>query len=132
MRLGAYQQSMWPNSYGTFDLFGIDENSYPNTYLLSESDVPRSPILSTREKHLLTYEIFASGFPKVTKEIQVDLSGDKPPLPPRGMPFASSGHPSFTTVVAPTQYNEPQSPELYDFSGAPVIRIESPDGGLFD
>jgi hypothetical protein len=75
-------EASWPDSIGTFDLFGIDENSY--TYLLSksdvnESDVKRSAIISTREKHILTYEIFASGFPKATARIALDLEASMPP-----------------------------------------------------
>jgi hypothetical protein len=130
MRLGAYQQSIWPNSYGTFDLFGIDQKSYPNTYLLSESDVPRSPILSTREKHLLTYEIFASGFPKVTKEIEVDLTKEKPYFDPK-IPYSPSGASTFTQVISDPvkHFYEQQSSELPDSFGATVIRIEPSDGG---
>jgi hypothetical protein len=53
----AYTENIWPDSIGTFDLFGIDANSYPDTYLLSESavnesDVKRSAIISTREEHI--------------------------------------------------------------------------------
>jgi hypothetical protein len=131
MRLGAYQQSIWPNSYGTFDLFGIDANS--NTYLLSEADVPRSPILSTREIHLLTYEIFASGFPKVTKEIEVDLTKEKPYFDPK-IPYSPSGATTTAHVISdPFKHlYEQQSSELPDSFGGTVIKIEPSDGGSVD
>jgi hypothetical protein len=113
MRSSAYQQSIWPNSYGTFDLYGIDVDDYPKTYLLSESDVPRSPILSTREKHLLTYEIFASGFPKVTKEIVVDLTEEKPNIDAK-IPYSPSGVATWTQVTTDPdkRFYEQQSSEL--------------------
>ncbi len=133
MRSGAYQQSIWPNSYGTFDLYGIDVDDYPNTYLLSESDVPRCPILSTREKHLLTYEIFASGFPKVTKEIEVDLTKEKPYFDPK-IPYSPSGAPTTTQVISDPvkHFYEQQPSELPDSFGATVIRIEPSAGGSVD
>jgi hypothetical protein len=79
----AYAQNIWPDSLRTFDLFGIDAFSYPDTYLLSESDVtPRSAIISTREKHILTYEIFAKGFPQVTAKIALDFGESMPATSP--------------------------------------------------
>lgn len=95
----AYSQSIRPQDCGTFDLFGIDANSYPKTYLLNESDVARSPIVSTREKHRLTYEIFAPGFPKVTKEIELDLSGEGPHLD-EATQYSSSGYPTTVRVIS--------------------------------
>jgi hypothetical protein len=132
-RSNAYHQSIWPNSYGTFDLYGIDVDDYPKTYLLSESDVPRWPILSTREKHLLTYEIFASGFPKVTKEIELDLTKEKPYFDPK-IPYSPSGATTTTHVISdPLKHlYEQQSSELPDWPGATVIRIEPSDGGSVD
>lgn len=97
MRAGAYADCIWPDSCGTFDLFGVDANSYPDTYLLSESDVKRTAIISTREKHILTYEIFASGFPKATAKIALDLEESKPP--PVGNHFASSGENLYGTGI---------------------------------
>ena len=124
--------SIWPNSCGTFDLFGIDANSYPNTYLLNKLDVERSPIISTHELHVLTYEIFADGFSKLIVKINLDLRREKSHLD-TGMQYSPSGYPTSTTIIhagSPAsvildalQDDERQSQELLDYSSSPVITI---------
>jgi hypothetical protein len=74
----GYEQSIWPRSTGAFDLFGIHDTYYPMTYLLSELDVtPRQPIIQTLGTYALTYEIYSTGFPKLTVQVELNL----PPLP---------------------------------------------------
>ena len=132
----AYKENIWPNSIGTFDLFGIDANSY--TYLLSESDVnesdvKRSAIISTREKHILTYEIFAPGFPKATAKIVVDFEERmSPPLPMAGFPgITSSGYRTHASVSAfdPLSASVPselETPDPIPKISLPKIRIAHP------
>jgi hypothetical protein len=70
----GYSQFIWPESQASFDLFGIDVDSYPETYLLSESDIrPRRPIISTHGTYLLEYEIYAAGFPKLIFTVELCL-----------------------------------------------------------
>jgi len=124
----AYAQNIWQNSFGTFDLFGIDAFSYPDTYLLSESDVtPRSAIISTREKHILTYEIFAKGFPRVTAKIALDFGRSMPTTNPRAniSGYSGSGYPQIISVVSSIPSHGP-----FVFGGAdstPTVTIVSVD-----
>ncbi len=70
----GYSQFIWPESTGSFDLFGIDVGSYPETYLLSEADImPRNPIISAPGTYKLAYEIYAAGFPKLTFDVELRL-----------------------------------------------------------
>jgi hypothetical protein len=55
------------------------------------------------------------------KEIEVDSSEDKPHLDV-AMPYSSSGAQTTVGIIL--------DPVKHYFSGAPVIRIERPDGGL--
>jgi hypothetical protein len=123
---GAYAQKIERDSFGTFDLFGIDAKSYPDTYLLSNSDVKQSAIISTPEKHILTYEISASGFPKATAKIVLDIEERmSPPLPMAGffpwMP--SSGYATQTTVIPDDYRIASDSSELETPDPIPKIRL---------
>jgi hypothetical protein len=70
----GYSQFIWPESSASFDLLGIAADSYPETYLLSESDVrPRKPIISTHGTYLLGYEIYAAGFPQLSFKVELCL-----------------------------------------------------------
>lgn len=72
-RLG-YDQAIWPKSKGSFDLFGINANQFPETYLHSELDVrPRVPVIQNPGTYTLTYEIYAIGFPKLVVEVELSL-----------------------------------------------------------
>jgi len=72
-RLG-YDQAIWPKSSGSFDLFGIHADHYPHIYLHSENDIlPRTPIIREFGSYILTYEIYATAFPKLTFEVHLDL-----------------------------------------------------------
>lgn len=127
---GAYAQNIWPDSFGTFDLFGIDAFSYPDTYLLSRSDItPRSAIISTREKHILTYEIFAKGFPRVTAKIALDFGGRMPTTNPRAnnSGYSGSGRPQSISVVSsiPSHFHGPFV--FGDPDSTPKVTIESVD-----
>jgi hypothetical protein len=126
----TYNDTISPNSCGTFDLFGVDAQSYPKTYLLSKSDIPREPIVSTREEHILTYEISALGFPKSTMKVALDLSANMRPIntsvpfPSSGMPlslslpFSSSGA---TPIITITQY--PSANPLENPGSGPTIKL---------
>jgi hypothetical protein len=129
---GAYAQKIERDSFGTFDLFGIDAKLYPDTYLLSNSDVKQSAIISTREKHILTYEISASGFPKATAKIVLDMEERmSPPLPIAGFPWIpSSGYRTHVTVSAfdPSIESDPSELENPDFiPKIPLPRIWTAD-----
>ena len=70
----GYSQFIWPKSTGSFDLFGIETNSYPITYLLSEADIfPRPPIISAHDTYILAYAIYADRFPEVTFRVELCL-----------------------------------------------------------
>jgi hypothetical protein len=72
-RLG-YDQAIWPKSSGSFDLFAIHKDHYPDIYLHSENDIlPRTPIIREFGSYTLTYEIYAPAFPKLTFEVHLDL-----------------------------------------------------------
>jgi hypothetical protein len=118
-----YQETIPPENFRTFDLFGIDANSPPDTYLLSESDIGRSPILSTSEKHILTYEISASGFRTVTKEIELDLS-DRGPRADEWLSASvpGSGYPVFAKVIS--------GPELYSGTASAKFQIPEASDGI--
>ena len=127
----AYKQNIWPDDFGTFDLFGIDALSYPDTYLLSESDItPRSAIISTREKHILTYEISAKGFPEVTARIALDFGRSMPTTTQlKNISYSGSGYPQFTSVVSsiPSHFYESDSVLFEDPDSTPKVTIESVD-----
>jgi hypothetical protein len=130
---GAYAQKIERDSFGTFDLFGIDAKSYPDTYLLSNSDVKQSAIISTREKHILTYEISASGFPKATAKIVLDMEERmSPPLPIAGFPWMpSSGYRTYATISAfdPSIESDPselENPDPIPKISLPKISIANP------
>lgn len=126
----TYSYTISQNSWGTFDLFGVDAESYPNTYLLSKSDIPREPIASTRGEHILTYEISALGFPKSTMKVALDLSENMRPInssvpfPSSGMPqsfslpFSSSGATPTITISQYPSANPSQNP-----GSGPTIRL---------
>lgn len=99
----TYARSISPSNPGTFDLFGIDAESFPNTYLLSNSDVAISPILSVPQTHLLTYEISAIGFSTIRATIAVDLTGNPPPINPDYTIYSGSGAPSTLSVTSSPQ-----------------------------
>lgn len=128
----AYAQNIWQDDLGTFDLFGIDAFSYPDTYLLSRSDVtPRSAIISTREKHILTYEILAKGFPQVTAKIALDFGGSMPTTSPRAniSEYSGSGYPQTISVVSSNPSHDHGSyPFVFgDPDSTPKVTIKSVD-----
>jgi hypothetical protein len=57
-----------------FDLFGIDVDSYPGTYLLSESDVrPRTPIVSALGTLFVGVRDLRCWFPQLTFKVELCL-----------------------------------------------------------
>jgi hypothetical protein len=99
----SYAQTISSTVPGTFDLFGISEGSFPSTYLLTNADVFIFPILTTPERHFLTYEISAIGFPKIRAKIGLDLTGNPPPTNPGTTIYSGSGAPVTYSVVDPTR-----------------------------
>ena len=73
----AYSQRIWPEDCRTFDVFGIDANSYANTQLLNESDVPRSRWFTPEA--CLTYESSHLDS-KVDQGNRVGFGGERPHL----------------------------------------------------
>jgi hypothetical protein len=108
-----YRQSIPSDSTGTFDLFGMDARTYPVTYLLSESDFASSPIISTPEQHILTYQVFARDFRPTTFQIRVSFDGIRPSSEPTPGPYSSSGYPQIVTVIAPGQDNSDVTPMIW-------------------
>jgi hypothetical protein len=125
----VYSQTIQAQKDAVFDLFGIHEEGFPNTYLLSDSDVPRPAILTTPEMHVLTYEITATGFPTVRAKVAVDLSGKGPPSNTGVTIYQPSGEPTTISVSVVGQSEISGSPpRIWD--PTPKICIVEPGDPL--
>lgn len=81
MEVPGYSLDISPKHEWRFDIFGVDDNQYPDTFLLSERDVnPWSPITTSTGMHKLTYEVVADGFSdlKVVVLLTLDASSHVP------------------------------------------------------
>ena len=68
----AYQQTIWPEDQGAFDLLCVDLENGARVYLNNALDVIPAPILFERPgTHLLHYEVFAPGFERVPFRIRL-------------------------------------------------------------
>jgi len=62
----AYNQTIWPQSHGAFDLLCVDLNHGSRVYLNNALDVAPRPVLFEQAgEHLLRYEVFAHGFERL-------------------------------------------------------------------
>ena len=75
--LPGFQQTIWPQSHGSFDLLGINMNNGSEVFLNSAADVnPRNPIITAPGDHQLEYEIFCQGFPPLNVNVLLHVTGD--------------------------------------------------------
>ena len=75
--LPGFEQTIWPQSHGTFDLLGINADNGSEVFLNSAADVvPRHPIITAPGEYQLEYEIFSQGFPPLNVTILLNLTGD--------------------------------------------------------
>ncbi len=59
----AFEQTIWPNSHGAFDLLCVDMEHGSRVYLNSALDKSPTPMLfDCVGDHILEYEVFAQGF----------------------------------------------------------------------
>jgi hypothetical protein len=59
----AFEQTIWPDSHGAFDLLCVDMERGSRVYLNNALDVIPRPVLFDRVgEHILEYEVFAHGF----------------------------------------------------------------------
>jgi hypothetical protein len=75
MEVPGYSLDISPKHQWRLDIFGVDDNQYPRTFLLSERDVNLwTPIITTEGTHRLTYEVTADGFPDLKVVVLLTLS----------------------------------------------------------
>ena len=76
----GYEQVIWPDSEGQFDLFGIEQPSQaqaPRVFLHSALDLhPRSSIIKQPGEYRLEFEVFSEGFPKLAFAVKLSLPQD--------------------------------------------------------
>jgi hypothetical protein len=81
MEVPGYSIDISPKHQWRFDIFGVDDDHYPQTFLLSERDVNSwTPIISRNGTHRLTYELTADGFPdlRVVVLLTLDIDSHEP------------------------------------------------------
>lgn len=62
----AFEQTIWPESHGAFDLLCVDMDRGSRVYLNNALDVSPTPVLlDAVGEHLLEFEVFAHGFERV-------------------------------------------------------------------
>ena len=62
----AFEQTIWPQSHGAFDLLCVDMNHGPRVYLNNALDVaPRPALFEQVGTHLLHYEVLAHAFERI-------------------------------------------------------------------
>jgi hypothetical protein len=72
----AYEQTIWPNDFGAFDLLALDAADPTRVYLNSALDVaPLPPLLTGAGRHILHYAVLARDFPILRFQIELVLSG---------------------------------------------------------
>jgi len=75
-----YNQIIWPNSSGQFDLLAVDLESCDRIFLVSMRDLsPRQPIIDSKGDHILTFEAFADGFPIAEVKISLKVTENNTP-----------------------------------------------------
>jgi hypothetical protein len=75
--LPGFEQTIWPQSHGAFDLLGINQNNGSEVFLSSALDLhPRVPIITVAGDYQLEYEIFSQGFPRLTVRVLLNLTGN--------------------------------------------------------
>ena len=73
----AFEQTIWPESHGAFDLLCVDSELGSRVYLNNALDVIPTPFLfDSIGEHLLEYEVFAHGFERVQFSVRLRTSND--------------------------------------------------------
>ncbi len=76
----AYQQTIWPQSEGCFDLLALDSEQPTRIFLMSNNDVhPRRPITTERGLYGFRYEVLADGFPPLEFSVVLNVDGSDQP-----------------------------------------------------
>jgi hypothetical protein len=71
----VYQQTIWPDDEGAFDLLCVDRKNGARVYLNNALDVAPTPILFERPgTHILHYEVLAPGFERVPFKVRLRLT----------------------------------------------------------
>jgi len=73
----GYHHTIWPNSSGRFDLFGIEAETN-HVFMHTQCDITddsgcRTPIIKGTGQFILNYEIYADHFPITSFAIKLDL-----------------------------------------------------------
>jgi hypothetical protein len=73
----AYEQTIWPNDFGAFDLLAVDAADPTRVYLNSALDVaPLPPLLTGAGRHILHYAVLARDFPILRFQVELVITGD--------------------------------------------------------
>jgi len=77
VNVSSYEQMIWPQDEGKFDLLSIDAALGTHVYLHSTKDLyPRQPIITSTGTYLLNYAILAEGFMPISFWVQLTITGD--------------------------------------------------------
>ncbi|HUB66452.1 MAG TPA: hypothetical protein VL981_03080 [Candidatus Methylacidiphilales bacterium] len=83
----GYQQLIWPGDMGEFDLLNIladhprlpQQPRYPSALVPSDLDLNPAPMLFTScGTYVVTYEVYAENFPRLTFTVRMDVTGTAP------------------------------------------------------
>jgi hypothetical protein len=73
----SFEQTIWPNDHGAFDLLAVDSGDPTLVYLNTALDVaPLPPLLHGAGNYDLNYAVIARDFPMLRFTIRLQLSGD--------------------------------------------------------
>ena len=73
----AFEQTIWPESHGAFDLLCVDMERGSRVYLNNALDVSPTPVLlDAVGEHLLEYEVFAHGFERVVFTVRLRTTAE--------------------------------------------------------
>jgi hypothetical protein len=75
--LQGYEQTIWPQSHGAFDLLGVEYPGAQRVFLNSALDVqPRLPLICSPGDYHLCYEVLSQAFPPLEAKVHLHLTGD--------------------------------------------------------
>jgi hypothetical protein len=70
----GFVQTIWPQSYGAYDLLMLNYQSPSHLYLNNALDVtPRSPLISNRGQYALEYAVLTRDFPELRFTVELEL-----------------------------------------------------------
>lgn len=76
-QLMTFEQTIWPEDHGAFDLLCVDHENGSRVYLNNSLDLPRTPLLfEGRGNHTLHYEVFAPGFERLRVSLLLRTTGN--------------------------------------------------------